>query len=185
MSPRRAEVERTTRETRVEVRLDLDGKGTSEVSTGIGFLDHLLATLVRHAKFDLALTCRGDLHVDDLVVKRTASKEVREYRVDSPIALASRQLADRGIAVHAGEKIAYVITGATAPDKGARVRALPLVDPTLAYDPWKYLELLLKATEAVLTPCGVDFARLAQHLDAAGLDVSAHLLTGRRRKLTG
>ena len=127
----------------------------------------------------------GDLQVDDLVVKRTASKEVNEYKVDSQIALASRQLADRGITVHAGEKIAYVITGTTAPDKGARVRALPLVDPTLVYDPWKYLELLLKATEAVLTPCGVDFARLVRHLDAAGLDVSAHLLKGQRKRSTG
>jgi imidazoleglycerol-phosphate dehydratase len=65
MNPRFAEFERVTSETRVQVRLDLDGKGTSEVSTGIGFLDHLLATLARHAKFDLALTCRGDLHIDD------------------------------------------------------------------------------------------------------------------------
>lgn len=62
---RKADVTRKTNETDVSVRLTLDGSGASEVSTGIGFLDHLLATLARHARFDLVLTCQGDLHVDD------------------------------------------------------------------------------------------------------------------------
>lgn len=58
-------IERTTRETSIRVRLDLDGSGQSEVRTGIGFLDHLLESLARHARFDLALQARGDLEVDD------------------------------------------------------------------------------------------------------------------------
>ena len=62
---RTAAVERITGETAVNVTLTLDGTGKAEVSTGIGFLDHLLETLARHAAFDLALACKGDLRVDD------------------------------------------------------------------------------------------------------------------------
>jgi imidazoleglycerol-phosphate dehydratase len=62
---RTAAVERITRETAVTVTLTLDGTGKTEVSTGIGFLDHLLQTLARHARFDLTLACKGDLQVDD------------------------------------------------------------------------------------------------------------------------
>lgn len=64
-SPRTASVSRETRDTRVTVELDLDGTGAVMVDTGIGFLDHLLAALAFHARFDLALACRGDLEVDD------------------------------------------------------------------------------------------------------------------------
>jgi imidazoleglycerol-phosphate dehydratase len=62
---RTAAVERVTRETTVNVTLSLDGTGKAEVSTGIGFLDHLLETLARHAAFDVTLSCKGDLRVDD------------------------------------------------------------------------------------------------------------------------
>jgi len=62
---RTAAVERVTRETTVNVTLSLDGTGKAEVRTGIGFIDHLLETLARHAAFDLGLTCKGDLRVDD------------------------------------------------------------------------------------------------------------------------
>lgn len=62
---RNAVVERVTRETTVTVTLTLDGTGKAEVSSGIGFLDHLLETLARHARFDLTLVCKGDLHIDD------------------------------------------------------------------------------------------------------------------------
>jgi imidazoleglycerol-phosphate dehydratase len=58
-------VTRKTRETSIRVTLDLDGTGKTEVKTGIGFLDHLLDALARHARFDLSLTCEGDLEVDD------------------------------------------------------------------------------------------------------------------------
>lgn len=62
---RTATATRTTRETSINVRLDLDGSGTTDIRTGIGFLDHLLDALARHARFDLSLTCEGDLEVDD------------------------------------------------------------------------------------------------------------------------
>lgn len=65
MNHRTATVERRTRETAISVHLDLDGRGTTDVHTGIGFLDHLLTALAHHAGFDLTLTCDGDLHVDD------------------------------------------------------------------------------------------------------------------------
>jgi imidazoleglycerol-phosphate dehydratase len=65
MTPRTASVTRATRETTLRVTLDLDGTGKTDVKTGIGFLDHLLGALGRHARFDLALTCEGDLQVDD------------------------------------------------------------------------------------------------------------------------
>lgn len=65
MTPRTASVQRKTAETDVTLRLNIDGAGAAEIRTGVGFLDHLLTALARHARFDLMLTCTGDLHVDD------------------------------------------------------------------------------------------------------------------------
>ena len=65
MTARKAETSRKTKETDISVSLNLDGAGVAEVETGIGFLDHLLSTLAKHAHFDLTLKCRGDLHIDD------------------------------------------------------------------------------------------------------------------------
>ena len=62
--PRTAHVKRETRESRVEVALNVDGSGRGDVATGIGFLDHMLDSLARHARFDLTLRAAGDLHVD-------------------------------------------------------------------------------------------------------------------------
>lgn len=64
-SHRIAEIVRTTRETDIRLRLDLDGQGRAEVATGVGFLDHMLELFARHSLFDLNVTCQGDLHVDD------------------------------------------------------------------------------------------------------------------------
>jgi imidazoleglycerol-phosphate dehydratase len=55
---------RKTRETEVRVRVDLDGSGTCEAATGIGFFDHMLDALARHGGLDLAVECNGDLYVD-------------------------------------------------------------------------------------------------------------------------
>jgi len=65
MTPRRAEVQRKTKETNVAVTLVLDGTGEADVATGIRFLDHMLGALARHAGFDLVLRCAGDLELDD------------------------------------------------------------------------------------------------------------------------
>ena len=57
-------IKRATKETDVEVRVDLDGKGASDVATGIGFLDHMLDLLARHSRIDLTVRAKGDLHID-------------------------------------------------------------------------------------------------------------------------
>ena len=63
-APRAAEIARTTAETTIRARLSLDGTGVVQVATGIGFLDHMLTALGRHALFDLSVEAKGDLHID-------------------------------------------------------------------------------------------------------------------------
>ena len=63
-SPRRATVERNTKETQIRVELDLDGSGRCQVASGIGFFDHMLDQIARHGMLDLTVTARGDLHID-------------------------------------------------------------------------------------------------------------------------
>ena len=63
--PRRASLARRTSETDIRISLDLDGTGTAEVATGIGFFDHMLTALARHAMLDLTVAAAGDLHIDD------------------------------------------------------------------------------------------------------------------------
>ncbi|MBP5212650.1 MAG: imidazoleglycerol-phosphate dehydratase HisB [Pyramidobacter sp.] len=62
---RRALIERRTAETDIALTLDLDGRGQSQIDTGVGFLDHMLTLLARHGRFNLNVTCRGDTQVDD------------------------------------------------------------------------------------------------------------------------
>jgi imidazoleglycerol-phosphate dehydratase len=64
MNSRRAALRRKTRETDIRIKLTIDGKGRSEIETGVGFFDHMLALFARHAVVDLQLSCRGDLEVD-------------------------------------------------------------------------------------------------------------------------
>ncbi len=61
---RTAEIHRTTNETDIQVRLNLDGVGAHEITTGVGILDHMLSHVAVHGLFDLTLTARGDLHID-------------------------------------------------------------------------------------------------------------------------
>jgi imidazoleglycerol-phosphate dehydratase len=61
---RKGAVKRTTKETDVEVAVDLDGTGTSSIATGIGFLDHMLDLLARHSRIDITVKAKGDLHID-------------------------------------------------------------------------------------------------------------------------
>ena len=62
---RTATITRRTNETDIALKLELDGGGESQISTGVGFLDHMLTLLARHGRFDLELTCKGDTWVDD------------------------------------------------------------------------------------------------------------------------
>jgi imidazoleglycerol-phosphate dehydratase len=61
---RTTEISRETKETQIQINLDLDGTGKSEISTGIGFLDHMLTHLAVHGLFDLSVQAKGDLHID-------------------------------------------------------------------------------------------------------------------------
>jgi imidazoleglycerol-phosphate dehydratase len=61
---RKAAVKRTTKETDIQVEVNLDGTGTSAVATGIGFFDHMLDLLARHSRIDIKVAAKGDLHID-------------------------------------------------------------------------------------------------------------------------
>jgi imidazoleglycerol-phosphate dehydratase len=61
---RSAEVQRNTLETRIRVKLDLDGSGKSKLATGVGFFDHMLDQIARHGMIDLEVEAQGDLHID-------------------------------------------------------------------------------------------------------------------------
>jgi imidazoleglycerol-phosphate dehydratase len=61
---RTSEISRQTNETQIEIKLDLDGTGRHEISTGVGFLDHMLTHLAVHGLFDLTVKAKGDLHID-------------------------------------------------------------------------------------------------------------------------
>ena len=61
---RRSEIKRSTKETEIELSLELDGTGKSDIETGCGFLNHMLTLFASHGKFDLTVKCRGDYEVD-------------------------------------------------------------------------------------------------------------------------
>jgi len=61
---RKGTVKRATKETDIEVAIDLDGTGVSDIATGIGFLDHMLDLLARHSRIDMTVKAKGDLHID-------------------------------------------------------------------------------------------------------------------------
>lgn len=118
MPNRAASQRRETRETKVQVELDLDGKGESAVETGIGMLDHLLTLLARHSGFDLRVQASGDVHIDPhhtvedvaIVLGRTLNEALGERRgivrmghaivpFDEALALVAVDLSGRGYAV--------------------------------------------------------------------------------------
>ncbi|MCR5286769.1 MAG: imidazoleglycerol-phosphate dehydratase, partial [Saccharofermentans sp.] len=62
--PRTAEIARKTKETDITVKVDLDGNGTYDIDTGIGFFDHMLSALSKHSGINMDIKCKGDLEVD-------------------------------------------------------------------------------------------------------------------------
>ncbi len=64
MTERKATINRDTKETRIELSLNLDGVGSADISSGIGFFDHMLGHIALHGKFDLRVKAEGDLHID-------------------------------------------------------------------------------------------------------------------------
>ena len=65
MATRIAEIKRDTAETKIKLSLCIDGKGSADIDTGCGFLDHMLTLFAKHGKFDLSVKCDGDINVDD------------------------------------------------------------------------------------------------------------------------
>ncbi|MEM7333306.1 MAG: imidazoleglycerol-phosphate dehydratase HisB [Chloroflexota bacterium] len=61
---RTAKIERKTKETQISVTINLDGQGSCDIATGVGFLDHMLTAVAVHGLFDLTVACQGDLHID-------------------------------------------------------------------------------------------------------------------------
>lgn len=86
---RSATVQRKTKETNISVTLEIDGRGKHSVSTGIGFLDHMLELFTKHGMFNLQLKCKGDLHVDD-------------HHTTEDVAIALGKAFDKGLRERAG-----------------------------------------------------------------------------------
>jgi imidazoleglycerol-phosphate dehydratase len=84
-----AEIVRKTRETDIRLRLNLDGRGHGEISTGVGFLDHMLELFARHSLMDLTVHCEGDLHIDD-------------HHTTEDVGICLGQALDRGLGDRAG-----------------------------------------------------------------------------------
>lgn len=85
---RKAEISRTTNETKIKVAINLDGTGTAHINTGIGFFDHMLTQIAVHSLFDITLEAEGDLHIDQhhtiedcgLVLGETVSQALEDRR---------------------------------------------------------------------------------------------------------
>lgn len=119
---RTATVTRKTGETDIEVTLNLDGTGQANIATGVGFLDHMLHALARHARFDLTVQASGDLHIDEhhtvedvgIVLGRALAEALGDRRgitrmghaivpMDEALALVAVDLGGRGYFVFDGE----------------------------------------------------------------------------------
>lgn len=146
-------VKRETRETSVEVVWALDGSGTAQVSTGLGFLDHMLQTLARHGFFDITVSARGDLHVDP-------HHTVEDVAICLGRALDQALGERRGIRrfghaiVPLDESLAMVAVDLAG--RGASVVHLPLGGPTLGVVPTELFPHFLQSLAAE--------ARMALHV---------------------
>ena len=132
-APRQATVGRRTRETDVSVRLTLDGSGATEVSTGVGFFDHLLASLAHHALFDLEVRSTGDLEVDEHhTVEDTALALGQALAEALGDRAGIRRFSDAAVPMDEALASAVVDAGGRPyavvelPFRGERVGALPL-----------------------------------------------------------
>jgi imidazoleglycerol-phosphate dehydratase len=122
MSKRTAAIKRATGETSVEINLCLEGDGRADVSTGIGFLDHMLHLLAHHSRFDISLTAKGDLAVDEhhtvedvaIVLGKALNQALGERQgivrmahafvpMDEALAMVALDLSGRGYFVFQGE----------------------------------------------------------------------------------
>jgi imidazoleglycerol-phosphate dehydratase len=141
---RTSRIERETKESKVLVELDVDGSGRADVSTGVGFYDHMLDSLARHALFDLTVQTEGDTHIDahhtvedTAIVLGTALREalgdkrgIRRFGdatvpLDEALVQCAVDVSGRPYCVHVGEPEAQVfvnIGGTGAPYVGSLTR---------------------------------------------------------------
>ena len=161
------EVERTTAETTIRVRIDLDGSGQADVATPIGFLDHLLTLLARHALVDLAVTASGDVQVD-------------EHHTVEDTALVLGRAIDRALGERTGIRRYGDVRlpmdealASCAVDLGGRAHAdvEPVPDPLTAANPW--LELWPHFVETLARE-----ARASVHLEVRKARSTHHLVEG-------
>jgi imidazoleglycerol-phosphate dehydratase len=122
MDARTATVRRETGETQIEIDLNLDGRGYAQINTGVGFLDHMLAALARHGRFDLTIRATGDLHIDEhhtvedvaITLGQALGKALGDRAgiarmghamvpMDEALALIAVDISGRGICVFDGE----------------------------------------------------------------------------------
>lgn len=135
----------------------------AEAPDAAGYRARVPAVLDVLAEYALRLW-EGRARLEDLTITKTISRKPEEYRHDTLSALAARALARRGIAVHPGEAVRYVIQEEKAAEKAARARPLELLGDDASYDAAKYADLLVRAAETVLAPCGYDAPRLHRYL---------------------
>jgi imidazoleglycerol-phosphate dehydratase len=164
---RTGERRRTTRETEIRARIDLDGTGQASVRTGIGFFDHMLDALARHGMFDVDVECRGDLHID-------GHHTVEDVGIVLGGALLDALGDKRGIVRYAD---------ATVPLDEALVRAVVDVSgrPFIHFDvPLPHEQVLIGQFDAALS---AEFwrafameARITLHLDGVRGDNAHHVV---------
>ena len=166
------EVERATAETTISVRIDLDGSGAAEVSTPIGFLDHLLTLFARHALVDLAVSAAGDVEVDEHhTVEDTALVLGRAIDAALGERVGIRRYGD--VRLPMDEALAQC-----AVDLGGRAYAdvEPVPDPMTAASPW--LELWPHFVETLARE-----ARASVHLEVRKARSTHHLVEGGAKAL--
>lgn len=164
--------ERSTAETTIRVRLDLDGTGVAEVRTPIGFLDHLLTLLARHALLDLEVEASGDVHVDEHhTVEDTALVLGRAIDAALGERAAIRRYGD--VRLPMDEALALC-----AVDLGGRAHAdvEPVPDPLTAANAW--LELWPHFVETLARE-----ARASVHLEVRKARSTHHLVEGGAKAL--
>ncbi len=162
---RNGTAERRTAETSVQVKLDLDGSGASEVATGIGFLDHMLTLLARHSLVDLEVRASGDLEVD-------------EHHTVEDVGLVLGRALDEALGERAGiRRYGHAVIpmdealATCAIDLGGRAYAViePRADPLSGLNVW--LELMPHFVETVARE-----ARFGVHLEVRKATSTHHLV---------
>ena len=121
-----------------------------------GELAALRPELEEMAEASASASGKGGINPQELVITRVLSQPVADYKVDTPTALAARQLENAGIHIQPGEKVRYVHREGKRGPKECRVAAAPFLETLDGYDTKLYLDLLERAVEEVMLACRAD-----------------------------